>query len=120
MNINHLSQLTEQQLDEVRMSPTSLKQFANSKEAQGIKAGFEAEVIFRGRGGSGTDSEPEADYDMDTRSRSISDVIDFFEGGDYGISRGQADRIRNRMYEDYHSWASEKPVKIFMIMLKNT
>ena len=77
MNINHLSQLTEQQLDEVRMSPTSLKQFADSPEAQGIKAGFEAEVIFRGRGGSG-ESESQAYYDIDSRARSIDDVIEFF------------------------------------------
>ena len=112
MNINHLSQLTEEQLDEVRMSPTSLKQFANSKEAEGIKAGFEAEVIFRGRGGSG-ESEAEADYDMDTRARSIDDVIEFFRGGDYGISRGQADRLRDQMYESYHSWAYEKAFEDF-------
>ena len=113
MNINHLSQLTEEQLDEVRMSPTSLKQFANSKEAQGIKAGFEAEVIFRGIGGQGEESEPEADYDMDTRSRSIDDVIEFFQGGDYGIHRIRADRLRAELFEAYHDWAYEKAYEDF-------
>ena len=113
MNINQISQLTEEQLDEVRMSPSSLKQFATSKEAQGIKAGFEAEVIFKGIGGQGEDPEPEADYDMDTRARSIDDVIEFFQGGDFGIHRIRADRLRDEMYESYHSWAYERAYEDF-------
>ena len=40
--------LSEQQLDELRMNPRSLQKFASSPEAQGIRAGFEAELIFTG------------------------------------------------------------------------
>jgi hypothetical protein len=36
-----------QTVDEVKMSPGALEKFAASEEAQGIRAGFEAELIFR-------------------------------------------------------------------------
>jgi hypothetical protein len=37
----------DEELDEVKMSPGALEKFAASKAAQGIRAGFEAELIFR-------------------------------------------------------------------------
>ena len=48
MRYRHL--LSEEQLDELRMSPGALKKFAASDEAEGILAGFEAELVFTGLG----------------------------------------------------------------------
>ena len=65
--------LNEEILDEVAMSPTALRAWANSPEAQGIVAGFEAELIFRGLGSGEGESEP--DYDEDRGANSISDIV---------------------------------------------
>lgn len=106
MRYKHL--LTEQQLDELRMSPSALRQFAQSPEAEGIKAGFEAELIFPGLGDSdGGDSEP--DYDADERAYSIEDIINFFEYDDYGygLSGREADRLRNDLDEQWMEYFDE-------------
>jgi hypothetical protein len=62
----------EEQLDEVKMSPSALMQWAKSPEAQGIRAGFEAELIFRDTtNGDDDDTDMEPDYDYDERARSV-------------------------------------------------
>ena len=73
------SNLTEEQLDELRMAPSNLQQFLKSDEAQGIQAGFEAELVFTGLGGEPEyDEDPEPDYDADERCHSIDGVVEFF------------------------------------------
>jgi hypothetical protein len=53
--------------------------------AKGIRAGFEAELIFRDTtNDDDDDTDMEPDYDYDERARSVQGVIDFFQGGDYG------------------------------------
>ena len=100
----------EPELEEVAMSPGSLKSFANSPEAAGMMAGFEAELIFAGIG-EPEESEPEwePDYDQDTRANSIDEIIEFFQSGDFAdLSDRQADRIRSDMENDYNEWLYEK------------
>jgi len=104
-----------EQLDEVRMSPSNLMQWARSPEAQGIRAGFEAELIFRDTSNNGdSDYEMEPDYDQDERCRSIQDIIDFFSGGDYGnLSPRQERALQEGLDEQYYEWYDEQMHKDF-------
>jgi hypothetical protein len=104
-------QVSEDQLDEVKMSPAVFAKWAASSEAEGIRAGFEAEMIFRNTQGNDNDSdELEPDYDSDERSRSIEDIIDFFSNDDwgYGISGRGATRLREELGEEFAEWRMEK------------
>jgi hypothetical protein len=93
-------------LFEVKMSPGELQKWAQSEEAQGIRAGFEAELIFRDTGRE-EEFESEPDYDQDERARDIESVIDFFQGGENGIGRNTANRLRDEMYEAFQQWQSD-------------
>ena len=105
------SNLTEQQLDELRINPTTLQQFAKSNDAQGIVAGFEAELVFTGLGGEGEyDQDPEPDYDADERCNSIEGVLEFFENDEwgYGVSGRARDRLQEDLDEKYMEWFDEQ------------
>jgi hypothetical protein len=104
------------QLDEVKMSPSALAKFASSPEAEGIRAGFEAELIFRDTSGDDDDDqEMEADYDADERTRTIDGVIEFFSNDDwgYGIGERQANRLRDELDEAYFEWRDEQIIDAF-------
>ena len=108
MRLTDFRTLTEQQLDELRMNPGALRDFANSPAAEGIRAGFEAELVFRGLGGDGDDIEP--DMDMDERCSSIEEVINFFSNDDwgYGLSPRGERELRNGLDERYMEWSDER------------
>jgi hypothetical protein len=98
-----------EQLDEVRMAPSNLMQWAKSPEAEGIRAGFEAELIFRDTTNGDGDEEMEPDYDADERCRSLDQIVSFFENGDYGyMSSRQAERLREDLDEKYYEWYDEQ------------
>ena len=105
----------DEQLDEVKMSPTALKKFAASPEAKGIMAGFEAELIFRDTQGDDDGDDYEADYDADERCYNIDQVVEFFENDDYGygLSPRAADRLRNDLDERYFEWRDEQVMADF-------
>ena len=94
--------LDEQVLAEINMSPSSLKQLASQINA---KAGMEFEMIVPGAQNEDGDMEP--DYDSDERTRSFSDIEEFFNDGDYN-SRGQVQRLIEKLQEAYYEWESEK------------
>lgn len=100
--------LTEQQLDELKMSPSSLGAFAKSPVAKGIKAGFEAELVFPGLAGEGDNLEP--DYDEDARVTSIDGIIDFFSNDDHGwaSSSRTLSRVESELQDGYHEYADEE------------
>ncbi len=100
------SLLEDQDLFEVKMSPGELQKWAQSEEAQGIRAGFEAELIFRDTARE-EEEESEPDYDQDERAGSIDDVINFFQGGENGIGRNTANRLRDDLYTAFQEWQSE-------------
>jgi len=103
-----------EQLDEVRMAPSNLMQWATSPEAKGVRAGFEAELIFRDtQRDDDEDYEMEPDYDQDERCRSISQVIDFFGGGDYGMSSRALNRLQEQLDEAYMEWLDEQMISDF-------
>jgi hypothetical protein len=105
-----VAESVEQQLDEVAMSPGALAKWANSETAQGIRAGFEAELIFRDTtNDDDDDTEMEPDYDYDERARSVPDVIDFFNGGDYGgLSDRQEGQLQDGLDQQYMEWQDER------------
>ena len=107
--------LESEQLDEVKMSPGALRKFAASPEAEGIMAGFEAELIFRDTQHDDDDGDMEADMDADERPRSISDVIEFFSNDDhgYGLSERAATRLQDRLDEAYFEWRDEQIMNDF-------
>ena len=102
-------------LDEVKMSPSALQRWAKSPEAAGIRAGFEAELIFRDATNNGdSDYEMEPDYDADERCRSIQDIIDFFNNGEYGgLTSRQEARLQEGLDEQYYEWYDEQMHKDF-------
>jgi hypothetical protein len=102
-------------LDEVNMSPSALQQWANSDAAQGIRAGFEAELIFRDTtNDDDDDGEMEPDYDYDDRARSVQDVIDFFNGGDYGgLGPRQESQLQDGLDNQYMEWMDERMYDAF-------
>ena len=103
MRYQEIRVLTESQLDEIRMAPSNLKQFINSPAAEGIRAGFEAEVIFKDAlDDSGDYTEP--DYDEDRECHDIDDILVFF-GDSMGYRELQD--LRNRLYEPYFEWRSD-------------
>ena len=108
--------LTEQQLDELRMSPGSLRAFAGSSEAEGIRAGFEAELVFTGLGGEADyDEDPEPDYDADERANSIDDVINFFSNDEFGYATygRDLDNLQDGLDEKYMEWHDDQMYSAF-------
>jgi len=106
---------SEEELDEVKMSPGALEKFATSNAAKGIRAGFEAELIFRDTQGSSDDLDPEPDYDADERAYSIQQVIDFFSNDDYGygLSDREQMRLTDNLDETYMTWRDEQMISDF-------
>jgi hypothetical protein len=109
-NVNESDELTE-----VKMSPSALRKFANSPEAEGIMAGFEAELIFRDTRNDDDDGEMEYDMDYDERATSIDEVVDFFMNDDYGmgLSDRGAERLRNQLDEAYFEWRDDQIISAF-------
>ena len=108
--------LSEQQLDELRMNPKSLRQFAKSSEAEGIQAGFEAELVFTGLGGEPEyDEDPEPDYDADERCHSIDDVVNFFSNDEYGYATYGRDltNLQDGLDEKYMEWVDDQMYSAF-------
>jgi hypothetical protein len=103
MRYKQIKPISEQTLNEVNMSPTSLRQLASKINA---RAGMEFEMIVPNAEGSEEDFESEPDYDMDERARSIDDICEFFHDGDMN-GRREIDRLRQSMEEDFYSWQQE-------------
>jgi hypothetical protein len=127
-----------EELDEVNMSPKGfslvtlynvakggwpaeaklLKSLPPAKKhrAKGIRAGFEAELIFRDTQGDDEDDyDMEPDYDMDERAYSIQQVIEFFSNDDwgYGLSDRQIRSLENELDEQYMTWRDEQMMEEF-------
>jgi hypothetical protein len=95
--------VTEQEnLFEISMSPTSLKKLSAQT---GALAGMEFEMIVPGVRDEDQDREP--DYDYDERTRSIDEICDFFNDGDFN-GRRQIDDLRRRLTNSYEEWAEDQ------------
>ena len=102
---------TVTQLNEVNMSPGALKKFADSDDAKGIKAGFEAELIFPGLGGDG-DDEDNYNEASDERVRDIDDAVNFFsDDRDWygnGLGHKSQEKLRDFLYGQFNEWTYEQ------------
>ena len=114
-NFRTLTEADLQRLDELRMNPKTLTKFAHSPEAEGIMAGFEAELAFRGLGGDGDDFDMEPDYDSDERCYSIQQVMDFFENDEwgYGTHGRDARSLQEGLDEKYWEWHEDQMYQDF-------
>ena len=102
--------LEEEDLTEVAMSPGALRQWAASGAAEGMQAGFEAELIFQGLGADEIgQGDPEPDWDEDRRATYIEGVLDFFNDGNYSdMSRRDIERLREGLLERFLDWQGEQ------------
>jgi hypothetical protein len=97
-------------INEVRMNTGTLEAWARSPEAEGIRAGFEAELIFRDTKRDEDEGEMEPDYDYDERADDIDHVIDFFSNDDwgYGLSGRDARGLREDLFNEFVEWTDEQ------------
>ena len=91
-------------LDEVDMSPSSLKQLAAKTGAQ---AGMEFEMIVPNVKSDDEDNDPEADYDSDESTGSIQNIRNFFYDRNYNGLR-EVESLVDELTEGYHEWADER------------
>ena len=91
-------------LDEINMSPSSLQRLAGAIDA---RAGMEFEMIVPDVGSVDDDGDLEPDYDQDQRTRSFSDIRDFFYDGDYN-GRRDVEQLITQLEEEFIEWADEQ------------
>jgi hypothetical protein len=97
--------ISEEELEEVAMSPSALRQFAASPAAEGMQAGFEAELVFTGIGGNEEEGEWEPDYSYDPRAYSLDNIEDFFNSGDF--AEGMTRQTKAALEQDWMEWYDE-------------
>ena len=93
-----------EQLDEINMSPTSLRAQAAKIDA---RAGMEFEMYVPDAQGGSDDYDQEPDMDYNESAYSISQIADFFYDGNNN-GRREVDNFRQRMEEDYLEWRDNK------------
>jgi hypothetical protein len=93
----------KEDLLEIKMTGKNLRAEAAKTGAQ---AGMEFEMIVPN---TETDVEPEyePDMDQDQRTRSFSDIRDFFHDGDYN-GRRQVDNLMDELIGEYEEWKQEQ------------
>lgn len=97
-------ELSEQSLMEINMSPNALRKLASGIDA---RAGMEFEMILPNVDAGEVEPEWEPDYDQDQRTRSFSDIRDFFHDGDYN-GRRQVDDLMDEIDAEYSEWKQEQ------------
>lgn len=105
MRYKQIKTLTEQTLFEVNMSPGGLRKLASQINA---KAGMEFEMIVPNVKIDGEeDFESEPDYEHDPRTRSISDIREFFHDGDHN-GRRAVDDLVEELEQEFYEWRQTK------------
>jgi hypothetical protein len=95
---------------EISQTPGAIRDWAASEAAQGVIAGFEAEVIMPNIGSMDDDDDGEPDFDENRRPSSIDDVIEFFLYAEFGleISGREARILENTLREEYNEWVEDQ------------
>ena len=102
-------ELTEDELLEIKMSPTNLAKMARDIDA---RVGMEFELIVPNADTDEEDEfESEPDYDADesfpTGPGWQRDIIDFFRGGEMGNSTRSIQRAIDELNENFYAWVDE-------------
>lgn len=102
-------ELTEDELFELKMSPTNLSKMAKNIDA---RVGMEFELIVpNAQGEEENEFESEPDYDADesfpTGPGWQRDIIDFFRGGEMGNSTRSIQRAIDELNENFYAWVDE-------------
>ena len=98
------AQVNEEDLLEITMSPSNLRKLAADINA---RAGMEFEMIVPDVAGDENEDNLEPDYDSDERTRSFSNIEDFFADGDYN-SRSEVQRLTEALQEKFYEWIDQK------------
>ena len=96
--------LEDEFLGEIKMTDKNLRAEAAKT---GAIAGMEFEMIVPNIESEELDPEYEPDWDQDQRTRSFSDIRDFFHDGDYN-SRRDVDSLMEELSNEYEEWMQEK------------
>ena len=102
-----LHDLFESTLVEIVQNPSVWNSWAQSEAAAQIRVGFEAELIVPLTEAL-DDPEPEPDYSDDPPAIDIEEVVDFYSSTDFGMSRREANELRERMQSDYNTYLEER------------
>jgi hypothetical protein len=96
--------LEDEYISEIKMTGKNLRAEAAKTGAQ---AGMEFEMIVPNVETEELDPEYEPDWDQDQRTRSFSDIRDFFHDGDYN-GRREADNLMEEIQNEYEEWQAEQ------------
>jgi hypothetical protein len=98
------SLLEDEYISEIKMTGKNLRAEAAKT---GAVAGMEFEMIVPNVGIDDQDPDWQPDYDQDQRSRSFSDIRDFFYDGDYN-GRRDVDSLMEEIQNEYLEWQTEQ------------
>ncbi len=101
--------IKEEDLLEVDMSPSALRSWAKSDEAQGVRAGFELELIFVDTQRESDEYGDEPDMDYDEPIGTLDDIVRFYDGDNYAWESLQPvddERFREAVIEDLMDYES--------------
>lgn len=107
-----LVNLFENDLVEVRQSPSSLSAFMKLPSVANMTVGFETEMAVPMDEELG---EPEMvpDYSDDPRVGDVDDVVDFFTTGEMALGRREGENLRERLNEEYYDWLQHRALDYF-------
>ena len=102
-------ELTEDELFELKMSPTNLSKMAKNIDA---RVGMEFELIVPGVEGDEDEFESEPDMDADERFPVgpgwERDIMSFFRGGSMGNSTRSIQQAIDELNENFYEWLSDQ------------
>lgn len=103
MRYKEIKPLSEQRLDEINMSPASLRQLAS--KIDGALVGMEFELIVPNYASEEREQEP--DYDSDERCQDIDQILNFFDDRDYNSNRAISS-LREELNNEFYDWQNEQ------------
>ena len=102
--------IKEEDLLEVDMSPSALRAWAKSEMAQGVRAGFELELIFADTQRETDDYGDEPDMDYDEPIGTLDDIVTFYGYDDawLNLQPVDEDRFREAVIDDLMEYENEQ------------
>jgi len=103
--------IKEEDLLEVDMGSGALRSWAKSPEAQGVRCGFELELIFPDTERGEEDYDNEANLDADEPIGTLDQIVDFYDGDDRaweGAQRQEEEQFREKVIEDLMDYQDEQ------------